>query len=323
MRSALTRNTLAWGAVLAMSAASIADAMSDRDWPRQHDLSQHTTRTPSSADVIEPATVLDPADGVFPPGPALGDAPGAALVPRLQRQAAAGDVCAPAALGYLQALGIGMLRSLEQGRAAIARAGERGCARAHYLGARVDETIPSPQQRERVRAALEAGAALGDGHALNHLGTLLEIDGEREQARGYYREGQAAGNRAASHNLARLDRLDASTSEREPIDALRKRAESGDAQAQYRLARRIHRGQETLIDYVSAWRWYRESARQGFKPAQEMMALVLSQPSAKDGKITPKWFAQLALVDVPSDPLHRQRGVRQPVVDVDPFYDMR
>lgn len=328
MRPALTRTTAAWGAMLAAVAASAAGDVPSRDRAQQPEVPQHTARLLRVADVIEPATPIEWPSGSAPDdasgrGPALGEAPGPALVPALQRQASAGDACAKAALGFLQAAGIGMLRSPQQGRAEIASAIERGCARAHYLSARLDEAIPSARRRARARAGLETGAALGDGHALNHLGTLIEIEGDRDRARPLYRRAQAAGNRAAAHNLARLDRLEATTTGREPIDVLRKRAESGDAEAQYRLARRIHRGESALIDYVSAWRWYRESARQGFQPAHEMMALVLSQPTAKDGKISPKWFAQLALVDVPSDPLLRQRGLRQPVVDVDPFYDMR
>lgn len=254
----------------------------------------------------------------------LGDPPSPQRLPQLQRSADSGNVCAHAALGYFQALGIGMPAEPGAGRDAIAHAGERGCKRANYLLARLDETQPGAAQRDRARAALLAGTAAGDGHAMNHLATLVETDGDPARARSLYREAQAAGNRAASQNLLRLRRLaDMRPDEREPFEALERRARDGDAQAQYRIARRIHRGEGTLIDYVAAWRWYRESARRGFQPAHEMMALVLAQPSAKDGKITPKWFASLAFIDAPSDPLLRQRGLRQPIVDEDPFYDMR
>lgn len=263
------------------------------------------------------------ASSVVPTAP-LGDPPGAEQLPRWQRHAEAGHVCAQAALGYLQAQGIGMPAAPGAGRDAIALAGARGCRRAHYLLVRLDETGPRAEQRDRARAALHAGAAAGDGHALNHLGTVHEIAGDAARARTFYRDAHAAGNRAAPQNLARLRRLaELRPDEREPLDALERRARAGDAEAQYRVARRIHRGEGASIDYVAAWRWYRESARQGFKPAHEMMTFVLAQPTAKDGKITARWFANLALVDAPSDPLLKQRGLRQPVVDEDLFYAMR
>jgi len=53
------------------------------------------------------------------------------------------------------------------------------------------------------------------------------------------------------------------------------------------------------------------------------MALVLAQPRAPGEPVTAVWLANLARFDVQSDPLLRQRGLRQPVVDEDPFYDMR
>ena len=259
----------------------------------------------------------------FSMAPALGDPPGPERLPRLRQQADAGNLCAQAALGYLQALGIAMPATPGAGRAVVADAAARGCKRAHYLIARLEESGPTAEHRERARSALLAGAGAGDGQALNHLGTLVEIGGDTVRARSLYREAQSAGNRAATQNLLRLRRLEEMGPEREPFEELERRARAGDAQAQYRVARRIHRGEGRAVDYVAAWHWYRESARQGFKPAHEMIALVLAQPSAKNGKITAKWFASLAFVDVASDPMQRQRGLRQPVVDEDPFYDMR
>lgn len=257
----------------------------------------------------------------YPSDALLGEAPGPRIVPALRARADAGEACAGAALGYLQAEGVGMMRNAAEGRGAIEGAIGSGCARAHYLLALLLDT---PARADAMRKELEAGAAEGDGHALNRLGTLAEVDGERNRARDLYRRARAAGNRAAVQNLLRLDRFAATAGAKEPVARLRERAKAGDAEAQYRLARRIHRGEAGPIDYVQAWQLYRQSARSGFEPAKEMMTLVLAQPGAKSsGKITAKWWARLALVDVPSDPLLRERGLRQPVVDVDPFYGMR
>lgn len=253
----------------------------------------------------------------------LGAAPAPMLLPQMRQQAEAGERCARAAVGYLLASGIGTPAAPEEGRAELVAAARAGCARAHYLLALLDEGAATPEQRERAWAALRAGAARGDGHALNHLGTLHEIERELAEARALYRRALAAGNRAAGLNLARLQRLEALPPEREPIAALERRARAGDGEAQYRLARRIHRGDGALIDCVAAWRWYGESARRGFEAAREMMALLLAQPRRKDGRVTDIWFAKLSLIDVPSDPLLRQRGLRQPIADEDPFYDMR
>lgn len=254
---------------------------------------------------------------------ALGEPRGPPSLPRLRQSADRGEACERAASGYLLAQGIGMPAEPGAGRAALTDAGARGCRRANYLLARLDEAQPSAPHRERVFAALQAGAAAGDGHALNHLGTLAEIDGDPARARALYAQAQAAGNRAAVQNLLRLRRLSELGPEREPFDLLERRARAGDAQAQYRVARRIHRGDGASIDFVAAWHWYKESARQGFKPALEMMALLLAAPSAKEGRISARWWASLALLDVPSDPLLRQRGLRQPIVDEDLFYGMR
>lgn len=182
--------------------------------------------------------------------------------------------------------------------------------------------VPSDAAR-RVRAALEAGAALGDGHARNHLGTLLEIDHDTKAAAELYRQARSVGNRAAAQNLQRLRRLEARRDQDESIAGLERRAKEGDAEAQYRAARRFHRGLGAPIDYTAAWHWYEASARQGFKPAQDMMRLLLAQPRAPGEPITAVWLARLAPFDVQSDPLMRQRGLRQPVVDEDPFYGMR
>lgn len=264
----------------------------------------------------------------------LGHAPTADLLPTLRRRARAGEACADAALGYLRALGIGMPVEPRDGRADVEAAADRGCARAHYLLARLDEKVPAAlrQQREglapsdvaeRVRAELEKGAARNDGHALNHLGTLREIDHDPAGAATRYRQARALGNRAALQNLRRLERLSAVKTASEPLADLERRARAGDAEAQYRLARRLHRGQGAPIDYAGAWRWYQESAHRRFKPAEDMMTMVLAQPRIPGEPVTATWLARLAPFDVPSDPVMRQRGLRQPVIDEDPFYDMR
>ena len=287
-------------------------------------------RAADSIGVPAPAVTVAPAQDL----PAvLGKPPTAEMLPGLRKRALAGEVCAQAALGYLRALGIGMAVEPRDGRAEVERAAEQGCARAHYLLARLDEKVPMAlrAQREglsisdaarRLRAALERGAALGDGHARNHLATLLEIDHDVKAATELYRQAQADGNRAATQNLLRLRRLEAQHDVDEPIAALERRARSGDAEAQYRLARRLHRGQGVLVDYAAAWHWYQAAARQKFKPAEDMMALVLAQPRAPGEPVTATWWTRLAPFDVQSDPLMRQRGLRQPVVDEDPFYDM-
>ena len=52
------------------------------------------------------------------------------------------------------------------------------------------------------------------------------------------------------------------------VEEVRARAERGDAEAEYSLARRYYKGTGVQQDYGEAVRWYRKAAEQGYAKAQ-------------------------------------------------------
>jgi TPR repeat protein len=236
----------------------------------------------------------------------------------LQTAAQAGHACATGAWGLMLARGWGASRDLPEARELLGRAAQAGCRRAHYWSWLADESSPRPQTREQARARLVQGAELADGHALNALGTVREADGERDAARALYARSAQAGNATARVNLARLARYFSKTSEKPSMESLLRRANSGEAQAQYLLARRYHQGDSVAVNYVQAMKWYQEAAQKGNAAAREMLTLVQARAGSQM-QVVAFAFADLAQVDVSSDEINKQRGLSQPVEDTDPF----
>lgn len=52
------------------------------------------------------------------------------------------------------------------------------------------------------------------------------------------------------------------------IDELRRKANAGNAEAQYKLGRMYDDGDTAMHDYAQAYKWYRKSAEQGNAEAQ-------------------------------------------------------
>ncbi len=236
--------------------------------------------------------------------------------------AAAGHGCAAAAASYLRAGGLGVERDPAAARAGLHDARAAGCARAFYLQALVEDRTLRPERRQLARELLERGAALGDGHALNALGAERERDDDRHAAETLYGRAARAGNRAAPVNLARLDRYFSRRERRESLDSLHRRAALREPAAAFALAQRYHRGDGVTADYASAIRLYRVAAEARHAGAAEMLALVLSRTDPRTGSIDIGWMRILAYAPLANDESGKSRGVSQPVVDDDPFYDM-
>lgn len=235
-----------------------------------------------------------------------------------QLAAQAGHVCALGAWGLMRVRGWGTLRSPAQGREQLLEAAQSGCARAWYWAWLAEGSFARPEVHARTEAGLALGAADGDGHALNALGSVREVAGERELARQLYEQARAAGNTTAQHNLARLARLAARDAQRPTHAMLDAQAERGDASAQYGLARRFHQGDGVAVNYVQALAWYQKAALQGHIAARNMLALVQARMgSAQPGDLTA--LAELAGLELTSDELNKPRGVAQPIEDEDPF----
>lgn len=237
--------------------------------------------------------------------------------------AAAGHACAAAAASYLRGEGLGVERDPRTARDGLRLAQEAGCRRAYYLQATLEEKSLRPDRRTLARELLERGATLGDGHALNALGAEREMEEDRGAAEALYRRAADVGNRAARINLKRLDLYFSQRERKESTESLRRGAAAGKPSAMFALALRYHRGDGVAVDYVAALRLYRLAAEAGHVPAAEMLRLILSRPGPRErAGLDVGWMQQLALIPLASDEQGKRRGVLQPVIDDDPFYDM-
>jgi uncharacterized protein len=235
----------------------------------------------------------------------------------IQIAAQAGHACATGAWGLMLVRGWGVSRDLPQARDLLERSAQAGCKRSYYWSWLADELAARPQTRERALAKLMQGADLGDGHALNALAVVREIDGQRDDARKLYLRAANAGNATARTNLARLARFFSQSTEKPTVASLSQRAEAGEPQAQYLLARRLHQGDGTSVNFVQALKWYQLSAQKGNPAAREMLALL--QARLANGTAPATVLANLSMVEVNSDELNKKRGVTQPIEDTDPF----
>ena len=235
----------------------------------------------------------------------------------IQIAAQAGHACATGAVGLALARGWAAERDLPQARELLERSAQAGCKRAYYWSWLTDELAARPQIRARAMSLLTQGADAGDGHALNALAVVREIEGQRDEARKLYARAAGAGNATARTNLARLARYFSRSTEKPKIASLSQRAEAGDPQAQFQLARRFHQGDGVPADYVTALKWYQRAAGKAHPAAREMLALI--QVRLGHGDSPGRAFASLALIDLKNDELNMQRGVTQPIEDVDPL----
>lgn len=235
----------------------------------------------------------------------------------VQTAANAGHACATGAWGLMLVRGWGVVRDLPQARELLEKSAQAGCKRAHYWSWLADEASARPQSRERALGQLVQGADLGDGHALNALGVVREINAQRDDARALYVRAASAGNATARTNIARLARYFSQSTEKPSLAVLTQRAKAGQAQAQYLLARRFHQGDGVAVNYVQALSWYQQAAQKGNPAAREMLALVQAR---LDNATSPAVvLAGLSMIDINSDELNKKRGVMQPIEDTDPF----
>jgi TPR repeat protein len=235
----------------------------------------------------------------------------------VQTAAQAGHACATGAWGLMLARGWGTARDLPQARELLEKSAQSGCKRAYYWSWLADEMAARPQTRERALGQLAQGADLGDGHALNALAVVREVNAQRGEARALYVRAASAGNATARTNIARLARYFSQSTEKPSLATLTQNAKAGQAQAQYLLARRFHQGDGVATNYVQALSWYQQAARNGNPAAREMLTLV--QARLDNASSPAAVLVGLSMVDINSDELNKKRGVMQPIEDTDPF----
>ena len=81
-----------------------------------------------------------------------------------------------------------------------------------------------------------------------------------------------------------------------PLEILRKDAEQGDAEAQYKLGEMYDTGEGVIEDDTEAVKWYRKAAEQGHRNAQWQLGYKYEYGSGVvvDNKESIKWFRKAA-----------------------------
>jgi TPR repeat protein len=288
-------NALRAALTLAMSSSISSATPAKIDWPEAY---ATKLAAGDSTPLVEAAIEL------------LSSTPTAAhinLALRLGEQAAnMNDERATALLAVAAANGWGQPRDTAKARSLLQGLQEQGYARAYCLQAELDARLPGGAQQRRVRALLAEGAQLGDAACLNAHAAALEQEGHAEAARTAYEQAAAKGHAAASANLARLKTLADEAAQRRHESAAQlptlanvlQAAERGDAQAQFDLARRLHRGVQAPHDLAAAFYWYSQAA-QHLSAAREVFSLIVSQsPGLVNGELDVQTLQSLSQLPV-------------------------
>src|SRR5438067_907840 len=85
-------------------------------------------------------------------------------------------------------------------------------------------------------------------------------------------------------------------SNRKQVDAVKAKAEAGDADSEYQLGVRYYNGEGVPKDFSEAVKWYRKAAEQGLAEAQGNLGrcYFLGQGVAKNYAEAVKWFRKAA-----------------------------
>jgi TPR repeat protein len=234
------------------------------------------------------------------------------------RAAAGGEPRAYLALGYMHSEGIGTARNMGLGRDFLEQALAADLPRAYTLLATIEQALPPSKRREEPIQLLRLGLQANDGPCGNALGVAYEAKGQPIEAERAYREAERLGSKAATQNIARLV-LIRDRSNRSSMAKLSDRARLGDADAQYELAVRFHRGDGIPVNYGDAIRYYERAGAAGNAAAKRVMVLIASRPSAT-GDINVAWMQELASgLSVPGGDETRVTSHSPPVFDANPL----
>jgi uncharacterized protein len=233
-------------------------------------------------------------------------------IKHLEFAAARSDARAMAALAMAHANGWGVPRDISRARDMLQALQRIQFSRASCMLAEVDSRMPGGAMQQRTRALLQEGAAQNDSFCLNLLGIAYELDGAVSQAHDAYKAAAAAGSAAGNRNLQRMQtRL---VSAQNSMVELLMQAEAGNPQAQFDLARRLHRGVGMPRDFAGALRWYREAAFT-HPQAREILSLILQEnQGAETGDLDAETMQKLSMLPAiasVAQPASRQPPVRE------------
>jgi hypothetical protein len=230
----------------------------------------------------------------------------------LELASARSDARAMTALAMAYANGWGVSRDFSRARDMLQALQRIQFPRATCLLAEVDSRLPGGAAQQRTRALILEGASQNDPFCLNLHGIALETDGSFAAANEAYMAAASAGSTAAARNVQRMQtRL---VSAQNSMIELLTQAEAGNAQAQFDLARRLHRGVGMPRDFAGALRWYREAAMT-HPQAREVLSLILHENErAETGDLDAETMQKLSLLPIiasVAQPVSRQPPVRE------------
>ena len=147
---------------------------------------------------------------------------------------------------------------------------------------------------------LESKAANGDNEALYQLGYVYEngqgVEIDLKKAKMYYKKAAEMGNRDARLALGLMQDLESDKSgkttthstkvkvgraknilgdlDKDAVKELKEEAEKGDAEAEYQLGAAYDSGYGVKRDSRKALKWYKSSAKHGYKPAIQLLEVL-------------------------------------------------
>ena len=82
----------------------------------------------------------------------------------------------------------------------------------------------------------------------------------------------------------------------EEAERIRKAADQGNADAQFRLGMRYYFGRGVQQDYTEAAKWFRKAAEQGYADAQFLLGILYEQGIGvpEDPREAARWYAKAA-----------------------------
>ena len=194
---------------------------------------------------------------------------------KLEALAESGDVIAQHYMGQLYLSGGAVPRSDERAVAWFRRAAENGdIASAHNLGVIHERATGTLRDHDEALRWYRFAAERGFARSQANLGQLLS-ERKDPQARQWIEKAAAQDEPRGLYLLAML-RLDAGE-DAQAADLLRRAAESGDRDAQYRFTLLLGAGRGVDKDEQRALEWLRKSAKQGQAEAQYLLAAAYSR----------------------------------------------
>jgi TPR repeat protein len=253
---------------------------------------------------------------------ALSDGQYALAYHHLKRASEQEQPAAILAAAYLLAMGRGVAPDPVRADAELDRLPPTWFARAAYVRGLIALNHGDANVAARESMAWwECSAAMGDALATHRLATMRERAHAYTEANRLYAKSQADGLLAADVNARRLVRVEAEMISAAALHQVKRRANKGDMNALFDLARANHRGWHMPININSALLFYQRAARRGHRQAAQIAQLMLLNRE-RNQRLDYAWIARLAWLEPqPGSGELRLSPARQSIVqELDPLW---